>query len=384
MISSTSDILIIGGGVIGLTTALRLAEQGVSVTVVDRQEVGREASWAGAGMLPPGNLPNAITPEARLRSYSHTIWAELSASLLERTGIDNGYRVCGALEVFVHEDRDAFTRQIAGWRDEGIRVEDATGQGIERSAPGLSRQFTNAVFLPDFAQARNPRHLKALATACRALGVRIVEHVADLQLTVSSDRRVSASTTDGTMHADRVCVTAGAWTTRLLQPLGFALPVRPVRGQIVQLRVDTLPFSCVIEQGRRYLVPRADGLILVGSTEEHVGFVKQNTTEGVSGLLCFAESLLPALRHAQLVRSWSGLRPGSPDELPYLGQVPTFDNLFVAAGHFRSGLQMSPGTGQILADLLVDQKPAIALDGLACDRDFRGSAEQPAPAASLR
>jgi glycine oxidase len=124
----------------------------------------------------------------------------------------------------------------------------------------------------------------------------------------------------------------------------------------------------VIEQGRRYLVPRRDGLVLVGSTEEHVGFLKENTVEGVNGLLEFARTLVPSLAHADIARSWAGLRPGSPDELPLLGNVPGWSNLFVGAGHFRSGLQMSPATATILADLMTGTVPSISLKGLEPDR----------------
>ena len=115
-------------------------------------------------------------------------------------------------------------------------------------------------------------------------------------------------------------------------------------------------------------MPRPDGLILAGSTEEHCGFLKQNTSQGISEILNFATSLVPALHNAAIVRMWAGLRPGSPDELPLIGQVPGWDNLFLGTGHFRSGLQMSPGTGELLADLLLDRAPRISLDGLSCDR----------------
>jgi len=216
---------------------------------------------------------------------------------------------------------------------------------------------------------RNPRHVKALAAACRQRGVEIVEDAEQMTLTADSDN-VTASMPTRRFHADRICVTAGSWTSSLLQPLNVTLPVKPVRGQIAQLRVSELPFSCVIEQGRRYLVPRPDGLILVGSTEEHVGFDKRNTTEGVSGLLKFAESLVPELAHAEVLRCWAGLRPGSPDELPFLGRVPEFENLFIGAGHFRSGVQMSPGTAIVLSNLLTDQQPPISLDGLEVRRSL--------------
>ena len=374
---SINDILIIGGGVIGLTTAFRLAQQNVSVTLIDRQQVGLEASWAGAGMLPPGNLANATTPEARLRSYSHLHWDELSDTLKELTGIDNGYRRCGAIEVYAPAEQDAFNVQVSDWQAEGTVVEDLNRDDLESFVPGLDEQFQTGVRLPNFGQVRNPRHLKALAAACQNMGVHIVENAEFLRLTVSATQpaRVVASMPNRVFHADRICLAAGSWTTGLLETIDVELPVKPVRGQMVQLKAEKLPFTHVIEQGRKYLVTRADGLILVGSTEEHVGFEKKNTSEGVAGLLKFAESIVPKLRNAEVVRCWAGLRPGSPDELPFLGQIPQFENLFVAAGHFRSGLQMSAGSARVIADLMLNSTPEIDLAGLTFDRILRSGTQ---------
>ena len=366
--TSSPDILIIGGGVTGLTTALCLAQEGVSVSVLDRQRPGQEASWAGAGMLPPGVLSRARNAEGRLRAYSHTLWAELSENLRSQTGIDNGYRVCGSVEL---PDAAGFEASINAWQAEGIKVERCSRAALEVHVPDLNAHFQSGVYLPEFGQARNPRHLKALIAACHSLGVEIVEGVNQLKL-IEDGECVLVSSPGRAFPAEKICVTAGAWTSELLNQVRLKLPVYPVRGQMAQLRVPRLPFSCVIEQGRRYVVPRADGLILIGSTEEHTGFDQQTTAEGISGLLDFARTLVPELGRAELVRSWAGLRPGSPDELPFLGKVPFFSNLYVGAGHFRSGLQMSPGTGRVLSDLLLDRCPAIDLEGLSVERVLPG------------
>ena len=362
------DVLIVGGGVIGLTTALCLADKGLLVSVLDRQATGKEASWAGAGMLPPGNLQNATTPEARLRSYSHSLWAGFSHRLLEQTGIDNGYRVCGAVNLFNQDDGDKFLAHCQAWAKEGVRFFLPTGNEADQFVPDLNPAFESLVYLPDFAQVRNPRHLQALRAACLQKGVEIIEHVSDLNLVAAAERIVEARLPNRTLSFSSLCVTAGSWSTSILQSLGVEIPVRPIRGQIVQLQLPELPFNCVIEHGRQYLVPRQDGLILVGSTQEDVGFEKKNTAEGIAQLLEFAVSLVPTLRQAEVVRCWSGLRPGSPDELPALGAVPGLSNVFVGAGHFRSGLQMSPGTAAILADVICGSETVISLEGLTADR----------------
>lgn len=354
---SHPDVLIVGGGVIGLSTALRLADEGVSVTLIDRQQIGREASWAGAGMLPPGRAPGDPTDESPrgrehfLRSLSNTIWADFSERLRDQTGIDNGYRRCGALELFSSDD--ALSSQQEEWQAEGIVVERLDDRSeLERHVPGLAPDHTQAVWLPEFCQVRNPRHLKALEAACRLSGVEILEDVADVCLDAEG-AVVRVSTSARSFQAERICITAGSWTALLLNRLAVELPVAPVRGQVAQLKLPQLPFRCVIEQGRRYLVPRPDGLILVGSTEEQVGFDRRTTSAGVGGLLKFASELVPELAGAELVRQWAGLRPGSPEGLPFLGRIEAFDNLYVGAGHFRSGLQMSPATAQLLADALM-------------------------------
>lgn len=364
--TQSSEILIIGGGVTGLTTAWLLAQQGVDVIVVDRQPTGREASWAGAGMLPPGNPATATSPEARLRALSHSLWPHLSSELKSVTGIDTGYQRCGAIEVFADDAHRH--RAMEQWLAEEVAVRTVDRSELLSLAPGFSDRFCDAAFLPDFGQVRNPRHLHALRTACLLRGVRILEGVDDLRLQVRSSGVVDVHSDTVRLSADRICVTAGAWTRRLLLPLNIELPVEPVRGQILQLKTDGPPICHVIEQGRRYLVPRNDGLLLVGSTEERVGFAKHTTADGIAQLLAFATSLLPELGRAEVRRVWAGLRPGSPDELPYLGPVAGLENLFVGAGHFRSGLQMSPGTGAILCSLLLDQEPPVCLDGLDADR----------------
>ncbi len=371
------DILILGAGVVGLTTAFKLSERGVSVTLLDRQQVGREASWAGAGMLPPGNFANAVTPEARLRSYSHSLWPEFAADLIARTGIDIGYHICGAIEVGSSEKQHALESLASQWLAEGIRSQHLSALEVQLHVADLNEQFDHAIYLPDFGQVRNPRYLQALKTACLQRGVEIFEHAQALDIRHTDDRITEVQIGDRVLHFDRICFAAGAWTSSLLQSLGFSMPVKPVRGQIVQLQLPAPPFGCVIEFGKRYLVPRRDGLILIGSTEEHVGFAKHTTTEGVAGLLEFAKSLVPSLAHAEVVHTWAGLRPGSPDELPLLGHVPGYSNAFIGAGHFRSGLQMSPATGTILADVMMDQKPAISMHGLEADRFCERSGVSP-------
>ncbi len=363
-----ADVIVIGGGVIGLSAAYELAGQGATVHVLDQGPIGREASWAGAGILPPGNAEFSLSPGQRLRSLSHSRWADLSEELRETTGIDNGYRVSGGIELRLKGRADQLNDEIASWRAEGIAVSDASIEDARRLEPRIHPEAAAGYRLPELGQVRNPRHLKALAAGCAARGVRFSPGTLVWGFDRSAEKIVGVKTPAGIVHAGTFCVCAGAWSASLAEAVHLKIPVKPVRGQIVLLNAEPLPFSHVLQTGPRYLVPRCDGRILVGSTEEDAGFEKKNTAGGVAGLIRFAAELVPCLADAGVERCWSGLRPGSPDGLPYLGRVPGTENLYIAAGHFRSGLQMSPGTAVLLGQLILGQDPGISLEGLACDR----------------
>jgi glycine oxidase len=182
------------------------------------------------------------------------------------------------------------------------------------------------------------------------------------------NRIEAVATTNEIVTGDRLLIAAGAWSGVLLKSLGIALPVEPVRGQIVLLNPGPPLVRHILVSGSRYLVPRAEGRILVGSTEEYAGFQKQTTASGVQGLLEFATRLVPDLADAKVEQTWAGLRPGSRDQMPYLGRVGEYENLFIAAGHFRSGVQLSIGTGLVMAALIQGKTPPLDLAAFALDR----------------
>ena len=360
------DVVILGGGVIGLTTAYFLAREGVSVQVLDQGSVGREASWAGAGILPPSNWETARHPFDRLRALSGRLFPGLSAELRERTGIDNGYIRCGGIE-FLGRHGDADAQE---WAGEGIPIEmlpDATK--IEPAvAPGLGK----VALVPTMAQLRNPWHLRALRTGCENSGkVRFLEGVQAKEFITRGEQLRSVATSAGTIDGDTFLLATGAWTDRLLGHLGLHTGIRPVRGQIALLNPGRALFRRVLILGARYLVPRQDGRVLAGSTEEEVGFEKQTTAQGVAGLIQLAIDLVPALAEADVERCWAGLRPGSPDGLPFIGPVPGVSNLLVAAGHFRAGIQLSPGTAQLIKERILGQPLSMSLEAFRVERDIR-------------
>lgn len=361
------DVAIVGGGVIGLSLAWSLAGQGRSVAVVEQGDFGGESSWAGAGMLPPGRLKGAATAEARLRAFSAGLWDGWAAALESETGVDSGYRRCGGLHVTSPGEmtgavESPLFHEIREWVREGVEVHERRGKALHEIEPALAPAVSDGYLLPTMAQVRNPRLVKALIAGCVRRGVELVSGTPVMGFRRRGDRVMAFETSSGAVSADRFCVTGGAWSRQILAQAGVGVFVEPVRGQIVLLSAQPCPIRHVIECGARYLVPRGDGRILVGATEERVGFDRRTTAGGVGGLIDFALSLVPSLATASIERTWAGLRPGSIDGLPYLGAIPGFDNLFVAAGHHRNGLQMSPGTAHLMQQLLTDERPEIPLE----------------------
>lgn len=364
MTEPTSDVVIIGGGVIGLSTAYACVRRGLRVRLLDRAATGTEASWAGAGILPPaGPLDPHSHPLEQLASLSLLRHAEWAEQLRQETGIDTGFRRCGGLQLApTPADAAAARAWVAQCAEEGIEAEWLGPAALAELEPGLlphARSLLGAVHTPGECQLRNPRHLRALAEACRLKGVVIDEHceVESLELAGGRVRRVV--TARGPIEAPQLVLTAGAWTRALLAPLGITIDTLPIRGQMVLFQCSTPPLRHIVNEGPRYLVPREDGRLLAGSTEEEVGFDKRTTPEALAELERFARERVGPLCDARVERSWAGLRPGSFDGFPYIGKLPQLDNAFAAAGHFRSGLYLSPATAELLAQLLLGEPPSI-------------------------
>lgn len=354
--TATRDVVVIGGGVIGLSIAWELARNGISVRLLEQCLFGQEASWAGAGILPPGNPKQAQTTEARLRSNSHVLWPEWSDQLRSVTGIDNGFHRCGGIEVQPVGSTESLDSRIATWRGEGVTVEFLTMAGLRQRVPALNPEICHGYFLPELGQVRNPRHLKALIQACLSAGVDLRPGSPVIDFTRRGDKVTAVKTLSEEHHASEFIVASGAWSRTLMQRVGCDLDLEPIRGQMVLLNTPKVLFRHVIEVGTRYLVPRPDGRLLIGSTEERAGFEKRTTAAAIAGLIDFGRSLVPALGEAQFERCWSGLRPYAPGGLPRIGRVPGTTNLSLAAGHFRAGLQLSPITAILIRQLILGQQ----------------------------
>ncbi len=363
-----STCLIVGGGVIGLSVAWELAQHGLQCVLLDAGPIGRGSSWAGAGVLPPANFATALDPIDRLRGLSHQLHPEWAERLREQTGLDPEFRRCGGIYLARKAgEAAALVGQAQYWREYEIEAKPLSWEELARWEPALGAGLRNqppkgAWWTPEEYHMRPPSHLRALTAACRLSGVELREHTPVKGLRIRDQQVEGVELEHDTLFADQVVLCCGAWASRFADPRGAIPDVYPVRGQAVLYQSEPGLLTRIINEGNRYLVPRIDGKIYVGSNEEEVGWV-EGTTERVIEELCgWAESLLPMLQRANIEATWSGLRPGSFDGFAYLGGDPRCKNLYFATGHYRSGLHLSTGTALLLRQLITGQQTSIPLD----------------------
>ena len=362
-----SDLVVCGGGAIGLALAWRAAREGLRVAVIDQRSLGRGASWAGAGILPPGARRAVFDPIEALRAASHAMFPEWCQRLSEESGVDVGFRKCGGLYVARTPVEAATLRANEAWWDEhGIeyhRWSRPDWTHFTSQLGGGGEDWQAAWYMPDEWQVRNPHYLKALRLAGQQRGVDYLEEepVVELRPLDEAEAAVEVRTTRHRYRARAVCLTTGAWTPLLPAASLPATGIFPVRGQMLLLKLPQAPFAPVINEGHRYLVPRDDGHVLVGSCEEEVGYDERTTPSMLAELREWGWSLAPRLRQAEELKAWAGLRPGSLDGLPYLGAVPGWPKVYLAAGHYRHGLHFSPITAECLLSLIQDRPAPLDL-----------------------
>ncbi len=351
-----TQFLVVGGGVIGLLSAAMLARDGAQIVLVERQGIGQEASWAGGGIVSP-LYPWRYSPAVTaLAHWSQAFYPELGEQLLDQTGVDPEVHVTGLYWLDLEDEAQALD-----WaRREERPLQSVDLDQVYRAVPPLGPGFSSAIHMPGVANVRNPRLIRALREALRRMpNVRLVEDCPVHGFVRHGARVLGVETAQGRMLAEQVVVAAGAWSGELLATLDLNLPVEPVKGQMILFKCadDFLP-SMVLAR-TRYAIPRRDGHILVGSTLEHAGFDKTPTDTALGSLMASAVELLPALADADVVRHWAGLRPGSPEGVPYIGRVDGFEGLWLNCGHYRNGLVLAPASCQLLADLMGGRAPIV-------------------------
>ncbi|HEV2673468.1 MAG TPA: glycine oxidase ThiO [Aliidongia sp.] len=355
--ASPPSVAIVGGGVIGLSLGWRLAQAGCRVTLVERNpETGRGASWAAAGMLAAGiEAEPTEEPLFALARWSQSLWPGFAAELEAASGLPVGYDATGTLVcAFTRDQAEKLRHGIAFQRGLGGVFDWLSAAAARAREPGLAPSLVAAAFSPNDHQVDNRLLATALAEAFRRAGGHLITGV-EAAIDLAGARAVGIVAGETRHPADIVVIAAGAWSRAVPGlPAAHRPPTRPIKGQMLALRMPpTAPLvRHVVWGGHCYLVPRADGRLLVGATVEERGFDPAITAGGLLGLLDDAWRTVPGIEELPIDETWAGFRPGSPDDQPMLGATG-IDGLLVATGHHRNGILLTPATAAAMAEMIL-------------------------------
>ncbi len=367
----TSDVLIIGGGVIGLSIARDLHKKGVSnITLVEKNVCGEEASWAAGGMLGPQAEADEPSAFVDLCCASRDLFPTLADELFNETGIDIELDRSGTLHLaFTTEDTTRLQKRFEWQSRAGLPVERLSADEVRRLEPLISNDVREALFFPTDWQVENRKLLAALRRYAEINGIQIVENCVVKNLLVENNRVIGAETSDTAITADKTILATGAWTS-LIKLGNAAMPINiePIRGQIVAFQADERMFRHVIYSSSGYIVPRFDNRILAGSTTEHAGFDISITNEAAQNLHAMAAKIAPKIGELKITDHWSGLRPFAGDGLPIIGGIASLDDLLIATAHYRNGILLAPITAKIVTEKIVNSADSQWFKNFAPER----------------
>ena len=355
------DAVVAGGGLIGASIALELAEAGLKVAIFDAQEPGREASWASAGMISPAPENPGMIPFMPMALASAAMYPEFVRKVKELTGKDPGYRKEGALDILLRGEtqnlQEELSTIIALQRGVGLHAAALTAEQAREMEPALSEDTEAAIFRADEGSLDARALTQAVLQAAREKGVEILGGNGAKGLKKERGRCRGLALEKGEVQAQWTIVAAGCFSARIAGAERYA-PVQPAKGQMVALRCDSIEVRRILWLGHKYLVPRSDGRIIAGSTIERTGFDHEVTAGGIRTILSEAVKLVPALENARMEETWAGLRPDSPDHLPIIGPTD-LDGLLIATGHFRSGILLAPITARLIREWITTQQVSV-------------------------
>ncbi|HSB81507.1 MAG TPA: glycine oxidase ThiO [Candidatus Methylomirabilis sp.] len=365
------DVLIVGGGIIGCSIAYFLAKAGVRPLVLERDQVGAEASSGAAGLLTAQAHSDETGPLLDLKLASRALYATLAVELRERMDIDIEYRTLGHLVPALTDAELIVVNKRVAWQASlGLPAVRLTAHEARELEPGLTPEVKGGGWFPEDHHVNNTAVTQALASATMRLGGQVRTGTAVVEVLWTRERVAGVRTTQETVAADTVVLCAGAWSRDFEASAGLPLPIVPAKGQIVVARLEMPALRHVVYGEAGYAIPRASGEHILGSTVEYVGYDKRVTLEGLAGIMAGITRMVPTLQQAEMAASWGCLRPAAPDGLPLLGRVSGREGLVVATGHFRNGILLAPITGKLIAELIVEGKASIPLDPFRPDRPF--------------
>jgi glycine oxidase len=356
----SKHVVIVGGGIVGCMTAMELVDRGHRVTIVERNQIASqtsgESSWAGGGIVFP-LLPWMYSePVNALTQFGAKKYREICERLSHETNLPTGFHQSGFLIL------PNFDSQLAlSWCEQyQVEVESVKANQFE----GISSQDENALWLPKVCQIRPPYLMQALRRWLEQNHVTLLEHTELSPLQALTELK-DWKTLDGrTISADQFVVTSGAWSFQLLKDVASHLSIKPMRGQIL-LYQPNINLNQIVYKDGFYMIPRPDGYLLAGSTLEDVGFDSSTTEDVRLELAAKAEAIMPSLKGMPIIKHWSGLRPGTPENLPTISAHPTIKNLYLNTGHFRYGLTMAPASAKLVADLMDVHNPFMSVEAFA-------------------
>jgi len=365
-----SDVAVIGGGIIGSAIAYNLVRSGAKVTVLERERVAAGASGVGAGIMSVIPEHNPTSPLFKLATASAALLKDTCAALKEETGMDPEYVPVGLLRVALTEDEERELKQLQLWAQlQRMEADWINHDDLMQTEPALSEDIRGAMYTTGEHQIRAVRLTQTFARAAANRGASYRLGAQVTAITCQGERATGVQLSDGTnVSADHVVIAAGAWSARLGTDLGLNIPVRPVRGQLVHLHSVPRVVRLTVMHGLGYVTPKVDGTVVLGATEEEAGFDVRSTAEGVNSVLTNGTRLVPVLGQAEVAEIKVGLRPGTPDNLPILGPAPGWEGLTIATGHFRNGVVLSPITGKLIAESILDGAPSPALAPFSPER----------------
>lgn len=361
---SSPDAVIIGAGLIGYSVAWELRKAGLTVVVLERTEPGAEASTAAAGMLAPSSEVVDQPETLSLGLASKDLYPSFLAEVEQESGLTAAHREEGTLVVALTEAEAKHLDEFVAHAEKGkLEADPLTPREVHKREPNLSDRIRKAVYLASDTQLDPRRLMQALLLAGRRRGIELRPGVAVTRVVTDAGRLLGVETKEGRIEAAVVVNAAGAWAGSIAGCERYA-PTRPIRGQMAQIRRWPPAIQHVVRAQSGYLVPRADGRILIGSTIEDVGYDRRVTLEGVASLLNSARTLVPSLDAADFEGAWAGLRPDSPDHKPILGPTD-LGGLYIATGHYRNGILLAPITARLLRECIVDGKTPMVLSAFS-------------------
>lgn len=355
---STYDAVVAGGGVIGASIALELAEAGLKVALYDAREPGREASWASAGMISPAPENPGMIPFVPISLASAALYPNFVQKVEAMSGMDVGYRKDGALDAILDGNvEEELSTVIALQHGVGLRAEALTARQAREMEPSLTEEIEAAIFRPDEASLDSRAFTDAVIAAALYKGVQIFAKDGAKALWKEDGRCKGLLLENSRVEAKWTIIAAGCFSARIEGVAPYA-PVFPAKGQMIALRCDAVEIEHVLWLEHTYLVPRNDGKIIAGSTIERTGFDHDVTAAGMKKIIGEAIRLAPELQQARIEETWAGLRPDSPDHLPILGPTD-IDGLLIATGHFRSGILLAPITAVLMREWICSQRVSV-------------------------